>query len=346
MRPGPEPRSSWICRDAFERARFIDLHSRLLPANTRILLGLVVVIALAIPSSPDLLSLLPASLGMVAFGAIQHNSMRFARPELWVCGAVVGAEAMITLAVFLHDAALTPAMALLCWPVAGFAGRFPARVAWLNTAYAGVLATAAVLYEDPTVLTGNSLRLTLLLAGLGSVTAISAVLRDSDVENRGAAILDPLTGMLNRTALNNRTAEIEHQSRVTGQPVAVLVADLDHFKAVNDTHGHATGDSVLREVAYRMRRELRAYDLAYRLGGEEFVVLLLGGTPEATEATAEQLRAAVSAEPVAGVDVTVTIGVAASEPGTPFVWADVFAEADAAMYRAKRAGRDRVLTGR
>ncbi len=111
---------------------------------------------------------------------------------------------------------------------------------------------------------------------------MSTVLRDSDVEHRGAAILDPLTGMLNRAALMNRTGEIEGQSVLTGEPVAVILLDLDRFKLVNDSRGHATGDTVLREVAYRLRKQLRAYDLLYRLGGEEFVVLLLGGTPAAT----------------------------------------------------------------
>jgi diguanylate cyclase (GGDEF)-like protein len=172
---------------------------------------------------------------------------------------------------------------------------------------------------------------------------VSTVLRDSDVEHRGASILDPLTGMLNRTALNNRTAEIEHQSRLTGEPVAVLVADLDHFKTVNDNHGHATGDDVLQEVACRLRTELRAYDLAYRLGGEEFVILLLGGTPSATVATAEQLREAIAAKPIAGLDITVSVGVASSAAGASFVWDDVFARADAALYQAKADGRDRVV---
>ena len=138
------------------------------------------------------------------------------------------------------------------------------------------------------------------------------MLRDSDVEHRGAAILDPLTGMLNRAALVNRTNEIEYQSRLTGEPVAVILLDLDHFKLVNDTRGHATGDTVLREVAYRLRKELRAYDLVYRIGGEEFVVLLLGATPATASATADMLRAAVGAEPIVGLELTVSVGVAAS----------------------------------
>ena len=122
----------------------------------------------------------------------------------------------------------------------------------------------------------------------------------------------------------------------------MVLLDLDRFKLVNDTRGHATGDTVLREVAYRLRKELRAYDLVYRIGGEEFVVLLLGATPAATSATAEMLRAAVAAEPIVGLDLTVSIGVAASARGTAFDWDEVFARADAALYRAKADGRDRV----
>ena len=344
MRPEEEQCSSWICRNEFERVRFMDLHARLVRANTGILVALVVLIVLALPFVQGRIGLLPAAAGMALFGGIQRNATRFARPELWVFGALLGAEAMIVLAVTANDGALTPAMALLCWPVAGMAGRFPDRASRLGTLYAVLLACGAILATDPGVLTSDPLALTLLLVALVAVHTVSTVLRDSDVEHRGASILDPLTGMLNRTALTNRTEEIEHQSRLTGEPVAVLVADLDHFKLVNDNHGHAIGDAVLQEVAYRLRTELRAYDLAYRLGGEEFVILLLGGTPMATTATAEQLREAVAAKPIVGLDITVSIGLAASAPGTSFVWDDVFARADAALYQAKADGRDRVAT--
>jgi diguanylate cyclase (GGDEF)-like protein len=344
MRPDEEPRFSWICRDEFERARFLDLHGRLVPANTVILLTLVAVIAVALPFVPDLLGLIPAAAGMALFGGIQRNTARFARPELWVFGALLGAETMIVLAIASNDGLLTPAMAVLCWPVAGLAGRFPNRASRLGTIYAATLAGGAILLSDPGVLTRDPLALSILLVALASVHTMSTVLRDSDVEHRGAAILDPLTGMLNRAALMNRTVEIEHQSRLSGEPVAVIVADLDRFKLVNDNRGHQTGDVVLREVAYRIRRELRAYDLAYRLGGEEFVVLLLGATPRAAFALAEQLRTAVAAEPIAGLDITVSLGVAASVPGSTFVWDDVFARADAALYQAKAEGRDRVCT--
>ena len=342
MRPDEELRPSWICRNEFERARFMDLHFRLLRANNAILLVLIAAIVTALPFVSGRLGVIPAAAGMVLFSAIQRKARDFARPELWVFGALLGAEALIVLAISAHAGAATPAMAMLCWPVAGLAGRFPNRASRIGTGYALVLISGVVLIEDREVVMHDPLALSLLLVAILSVHTVSTVLRDSDVEHRGAAILDPLTGMLNRSALVNRTSEIEDQSRLTGEPVAVILLDLDRFKLVNDTRGHATGDTVLREVAYRLRKELRAYDLVYRLGGEEFVVLLLGGTPAAAGATAEQLRAAVAAEPIVGLELTVSVGLAASPRGTAFVWDDVFNRADAALYRAKAEGRDRV----
>src|SRR5262249_6511424 len=129
---------------------------------------------------------------------------------------------------------------------------------------------------------------------------------------------------------------------LSGQPVGLIVADLDHFKAINDTHGHTVGDAVLRHVAYVLRRELRAYDLAYRLGGEEIAIILLGATIEDAVSRAESLRAAIAAEPIGDVSVTASFGVTASEPGEAFVWAQQFERADAALYTAKNTGRDAV----
>ncbi len=102
-----------------------------------------------------------------------------------------------------------------------------------------------------------------------TVTCLSVAPMRSDVDHRSEAVIDPLTSMLNRNALASRVAELTQQARISRQPVAMIVADLDSFKAINDEHGHAVGDAVLRDVAYRIRAELRAYDLAYRLGGED-----------------------------------------------------------------------------
>jgi diguanylate cyclase (GGDEF)-like protein len=175
---------------------------------------------------------------------------------------------------------------------------------------------------------------------------LSTALMRSDLEHRSEAVIDPLTGMLNRNALSSRVAELAPQSQLSGEPIGLILADLDHFKQVNDSLGHAIGDAVLKDVAYVLRKQLRAFDLAYRLGGEEFLVLLPGADSAQTEALAEQLREAVSAGSVGGgVDVTISLGVSASERGQAFDYAAVFAEADAALYEAKRLGRDRVCAG-
>lgn len=319
----------------------MDLHARLLPVNVRVLVLVLISAAVAFPSLPHPVSLTPTIVGIALFGLIQRRYKSFARPELWVFCALLGAEAAIMLALVLSDSANTPAVALMAWPVAGLAGRFHNRPLAIGTGYAMVLVAAGILYADPHVWS-RPLAITLPLIALFAVATVSAAHRDSDIDNRGAAILDPLTGMLNRGALMSRVAEIEHQSVLTGEQVTVIVADLDHFKSINDEHGHGVGDAVLRDVAYTLRRELRAYDLAYRMGGEEFAVLVLGADVAGGLDLAERLRAAVVADRPGGLDVTASFGVAASRRGQPFVWTECFEAADAALYRAKAAGRDQV----
>jgi diguanylate cyclase (GGDEF)-like protein len=155
-------------------------------------------------------------------------------------------------------------------------------------------------------------------------------------------VIDPLTGLLNRTALRNRTLELAQRSEFTAEPVGVIVADIDHFKRINDRHGHAVGDAVLKDIAYVMRKELRAFDLAYRIGGEEFLVLLPGANIGETEEFAAELHRALGASPRGGQDVTMSIGVSASHYGDVFDYDRIFEQADAALYRAKNGGRNQV----
>jgi diguanylate cyclase (GGDEF)-like protein len=152
--------------------------------------------------------------------------------------------------------------------------------------------------------------------------------------------------MLNRNALRVRVEELRHQARVVRQPIGLIVADLDHFKSINDAHGHATGDAVLRDVAYGLRKRLRAFDLAYRLGGEEFLILLPGADAPQTAIIAEDLREAVVAERSGGLAVTAPFGVSASQPSS-FDYDHVFEAADRALYEAKASGRNcvRVAVG-
>jgi diguanylate cyclase (GGDEF)-like protein len=149
--------------------------------------------------------------------------------------------------------------------------------------------------------------------------------------------------MLNRKALSVRLLELTQQSQITGEPIGVIVGDVDHFKAINDTRGHSVGDAVLRDVAYLLRKHLRAFDLAYRLGGEEFLILVPGSDLEGTLELAERLCDGVALEELtAGVSVTMSFGVAASRRSEQFDYPTVFARADAALYEAKRSGRNRV----
>ena len=154
---------------------------------------------------------------------------------------------------------------------------------------------------------------------------------------------DPLTGLSNRRFILTQLAGAVSAARRHGRPLTIAIVDIDHFKSVNDTHGHAAGDRVLAAVAGSLREQLRAEDQLGRLGGEEFLALLPDAGASAAAAVAEKLRAEVAALRVEhdGLDtgVTVSIGWAAWEGEPP---EELMRRADEALYDAKRSGRDRV----
>jgi len=162
------------------------------------------------------------------------------------------------------------------------------------------------------------------------------------------ARLDPLTGAANRRSFFE-AAEVElARARRHARPQAVVMLDIDHFKSVNDSHGHLTGDELLRRVAAECRAQLRATDLFARYGGEEFVCLLDGTDAEGAMQTAERMRAAVESGVVLvsegrRVRATISAGVAVADPGEPLT--AVLARADRALYASKEAGRNRVTAG-
>jgi diguanylate cyclase (GGDEF)-like protein len=184
------------------------------------------------------------------------------------------------------------------------------------------------------------------VALLAATGILSTALMRSDLEHRDEVVLDQLTGMLNRRALDRRVAELEQQSAVTGDPVAVIIGDLDRFKEVNDTRGHAVGDAVLRDVAYTIRKRLRAFDFAYRIGGEEFLILVPGADTAAAAALAESLRDDLESETFSGVNISMSFGVGATRQFEPLDYQRVFCRADSALYEAKRTGRNRVVVDR
>ncbi len=154
-----------------------------------------------------------------------------------------------------------------------------------------------------------------------------------------AAVRDPLTGLANRTLLEERLRAVIARDTRTGESTAVLFLDLDGFKHVNDEHGHATGDQVLRSVARRLSGAVRPSDTVARLGGDEFVVLIEGATQESVAVLVERLHEVIG-RPIGqlGLRVGVSIGVALSTRGQlpPNV---LLGEADRAMYEHKREHR-------
>lgn len=168
---------------------------------------------------------------------------------------------------------------------------------------------------------------------------IYARVREQYFLMRHMAHTDPLTGLANRRAGRERLEQALSQAAPGG--VAVVLADLDHFKAVNDRYGHPVGDQVLREVAFRLDQELREEDLLVRWGGEEFLVLAQGADLEQARRLAQRLGAAVQERPVLGtIGVSLSFGVAVFRPGDS---AETLLErADQALYRAKHLGRRRV----
>ena len=153
---------------------------------------------------------------------------------------------------------------------------------------------------------------------------------------------DGLTGVANRRTFDAALARAVAQAERAGTPVGLLMLDLDHFKALNDAHGHQAGDAVLQTVARTLEDCSRAGDVVARYGGEEFAVVLPGLDAAQTEEAGERLRRAVAASPAAAA-VTASVGAAALPQHAPDAPALV-AAADAAVYAAKASGRDRVAT--
>ena len=173
-------------------------------------------------------------------------------------------------------------------------------------------------------------------------------LRDNVQMSIEMAITDALTGLFNRRYMEMHLATLVEQSANRGKPIAVLILDIDYFKAINDGHGHDAGDDVLREFSLRVRKAIRNIDLACRYGGEEFVIVMPETDMGVATMVAERLRRLIANEPFAIeqgmrlLDVTISIGIAALVNPTDTA-AAMLKRADQALYRAKRDGRNRVV---
>ncbi|HRL21857.1 MAG TPA: diguanylate cyclase [Alcaligenes sp.] len=192
-----------------------------------------------------------------------------------------------------------------------------------------------------------SVRMGIASIALAPITAacIMAARNEAVEKLQRLALYDALTGMLNKLTFQQQGQALLTRCRISRQPTSVLLLDIDHFKPVNDTHGHHAGDQALVEVAQRIRTVLRDSDLCGRLGGEEFGVLLPDCGPAQAHAVAERVRQSIARSPVMlddGQELTLTasLGVATQGPDTPDL-RSLLRQADTALYQAKHAGRDR-----
>jgi two-component system cell cycle response regulator len=173
-------------------------------------------------------------------------------------------------------------------------------------------------------------------------------LRERLDESLELSVRDALTGLFNRRYVLSRLRQAMDHARADAEPVTIALIDIDHFKRINDTWGHSAGDQVLREVCSRMGRELRAIDLAGRYGGEEFLVVFANSAARDAHEAMERVRRAVSEEPVTltatGEQVHVTLSAGIAQAGRDDTVDSLIQNADAALYDAKGAGRNQVVS--
>ncbi len=163
---------------------------------------------------------------------------------------------------------------------------------------------------------------------------------------RSEVLTDPLTQLLNRRAFDQNLEHAIHQWERHKRPFVLILGDLDHFKLINDRFGHGTGDEVLKALTARIRLSLRKSDLAFRIGGEEFAVLLTETHLKVGESVAEKLRRLIDGEPLileGGQAILPSMSFGVGAPG-PSGCKNLFIAVDKALYQAKNMGRNRVVT--
>jgi diguanylate cyclase (GGDEF)-like protein len=325
-----------------ERARMVELEVTLRPAMPIVVIGsLISIVLCAVTISP---SALIALAGIAPMATIVPRQLpRVTHPEYVVAPAA--ALLITTLAIAAASTGGTSSPLIFWFVVCSVAlsVRFPRRGVAAGLLFQVLVLLAAEVLFDRASAASQVAQLVSLAAALTAFTAFTSVLLRAESRHRGVSVRDPLTGLLNRRSLEGRFDELDQQAARAHAPLSLAICDIDHFKHVNDTHGHQTGDHVLCAVATEVRQSLRTLDLAYRVGGEEFAILLPNADASAATIVAERLRAAVERLKPEGIDVTVSVGIAQTTPSeTGFD--TIFARADQALYNAKTTGRNRVTT--
>jgi diguanylate cyclase (GGDEF)-like protein len=334
-------RSSWLCPTELDRTRIVDANDRV--RTIRLVGASAIGIALLL-TAPWIGWWTLVLLGLCAlnFWNVERRLRSSAHPERVSFTAIVLTLLLIGVGVALSGGPRSPALPWMVLPGAMVAARFRPRVVTLGIVLTVALIVVATLGVAPGATLSNPVSVIATFALLAVVISIVLALQAAELHHRDEAILDPLTGLLNRHALLPRFTEISHQARLTHHPVCLLLCDVDSFKEINDRYGHDRGDAALRDVAYELRKRLRSFELAYRLGGEEFLIVLPGVSHIEGREVAERLRAAIEESSPSGIPLTVSLGLASAR-GEGVVYEPLFKAADEALYEAKRGGRNRVV---
>jgi diguanylate cyclase (GGDEF)-like protein len=341
MTPLMASNGTWLCPTELDRTRLLDMEARIARPRAVMYAALAVGLASAIPWV-GWWPMVPVTLQLAIYAVLRPMITKSARPEYVVAATVLSSQVLLGVGIAISGGPLSPGIALMLLPLVTLPARFSARGVWTGLAIAVVVLLGSTLAVDPAAFAADPTYTTAGLCASVGLTVFAQFLMSSEMRQRSSAILDPLTGLLNRSSLEARFAEIAEQAAQTRESVCVLVCDLDRFKAVNDRYGHERGDGVLKDAAYVLRKQLRSFELIYRLGGEEFLIVLAGTTLGEGRDVAERARVALSGARPGGLPVTISIGVAAAR-GAEVSYDALFRAADAALYEAKRAGRDRVV---
>ena len=333
--------TSWLCPTELDRTRVVDANDRV---RTIRLVGSSAVGAALLIAAPWIGWW---TLGLFALSALNFlnvdRRLRTSRhPERVSATAIVITLVLLGGGVVVSGGPSSPALPWLVLPAAMAAARFRPQVVVVGIALTVFLILLVTLGIDPTATIDDPVPVFATLALLAGVVSIVWALQAAELHHRDEAILDPLTGLLNRHALAPRFVELSHQARLSHQPICMLLCDVDSFKAVNDRYGHDRGDAVLRDIAYELRKRLRSFELVYRLGGEEFLIVLPGVSYAEGQEIAERLRTAVEQTNPTGIAVTISLGLSIAS-GESLVYETLFKSADRALYEAKHAGRNRVV---
>ncbi len=334
-------KGTWLCPTPFDRTRLLDMEARLKRARA-LMYGAVAAGLIFCGPTLGWWILVPLVVTVLAYLALQPRVATSEKPEYYVAATVLVAQINIGVGVALTGGPTSPAIPLMLISIITLPARFPSRGVQVGVATTLLILGAATIGVDPSAFLAHPQYLVCAASVVIGLWVFSDGLMRAEVESRSTSGQDALTGLLNRKSLSAHFAEVAKQAELTGRDVCLVVMDLDHFKLVNDEHGHAAGDAVLRDTAEVMRNNVRSFELVYRVGGEEFLVLMPGVDRQGGRIVADRLREALAQARPGGLSVTASFGVAMAS-GNAVEFEPLFEAADKALYRAKDEGRNRVV---